>query len=62
MINKTAEDLIKEVIDLEIYSLSPKARGSKEELKKLLSENFIEYGVSGKIYRKLDIVIFLVPL
>lgn len=56
MINKTAEDLIKEVIDLEIYSLSPKVRGSKEELEKLLSEDFVEYGASGNIYNRLDII------
>ena len=56
MINKTADDLIKEVIDLEIYSLSPKVRSSKEELEKLFSEDFIEFGASGKVYTKLDVV------
>lgn len=56
MVSKTAEDLIKEVIDLEIYSLSPKVRGSKEALEKLFSEDFIEYGASGNVYTKSDVV------
>lgn len=56
MVNKTADDLIKEVIDLEIYSLSPKVRGSKDELEKLFSEDFIEYGASGNVYTKFDVV------
>lgn len=56
MVNKTADDLIKEVIGLEMYSLSPKVRESNEELEKLFSEDFIEYGASGKVYTKLDVV------
>ena len=56
MVNKTAEDLTKEVINLESYSLSPKVRKSKKELEKLFSEDFIEYGASGKVYTKLDVV------
>ncbi|MDR1025179.1 MAG: DUF4440 domain-containing protein [Treponema sp.] len=41
------EMLIKE---LEEKLLDPRVRGSREELEKLISPQFIEYGSSGRIY------------
>ncbi|MDR2135165.1 MAG: DUF4440 domain-containing protein [Treponema sp.] len=41
------DTLIKE---LEEKLLNPKVRGSRDELEKLISPHFIEYGSSGKIY------------
>jgi hypothetical protein len=40
--------------DLEEKLLSPKIRGDRKELERLISEDFIEYGSSGKIYNYLD--------
>jgi hypothetical protein len=38
---------------LEEKLLAPEIRGSREELEKLISPEFIEYGSSGKIYNYL---------
>jgi hypothetical protein len=49
--------LIKE---LEEKLLDPKVRGSREELEKLISPQFIEYGSSGKIYNYPGTLAYLV--
>lgn len=44
------------IIDLEKKLLDPTVRKTPEELKKLLSEDFVEFGSSGRVYNR-DIVI-----
>ena len=47
------EDLL---IKLELSLHSPNVRASKEELESLLSEDFLEIGASGEIYRREEII------
>jgi hypothetical protein len=50
---KDIEDIIKE---RELKLLDPKIRHNKDELEKLISKDFIEYGSSGSIYTYNDII------
>ncbi|MDR2952988.1 MAG: hypothetical protein LBU82_07075 [Treponema sp.] len=44
-------DINKEIIiDMELKLLDKNIRNNKNELKKYISKEFVEYGVSGKIY------------
>ena len=47
----------KEIIyNLELDLLKPEIRASRDKLNELLSDDFIEYGSSGLIYNKADIL------
>jgi hypothetical protein len=45
---------------LEEKLLAPDIRGSQEELEKLISPDFIEYGSSGKIFNHLAVITDLI--
>ena len=45
-------ELTQKFYDLETTLLKPEVRSSREELEKLLADDFIEFGSSGSIYRK----------
>jgi len=47
------------IIELESKLLEEKTRNDSNELKKIISKDFIEYGSSGKIYNYDDTVNFL---
>ena len=51
--NKEIEN---ELLFLEEKLLKPEVRKSAEEIKELLSDEFIEFGSSGKIYNKTDAI------
>lgn len=44
------------IYELEISLLTPKVRKSSTQLKKLIADEFIEYGASGLIYNKNDLL------
>lgn len=48
------DDLNKTFYELETSLLKPEVRSSREELDKLLADDFMEFGSSGNIYRKED--------
>lgn len=43
-----------EILKLEMQLLNPESRKSKAVLEKLLADDFIEYGSSGRIYNKIQ--------
>lgn len=45
-----------EILRLELQLLNPEVRKSNVALEKLLADDFIEYGSSGRIYHKADIL------
>jgi hypothetical protein len=47
---------IEEVISLEKLLLKPNARKDLKTLEKLIAEDFVEFGSSGKIYNKSDVI------
>jgi len=48
--------LHEQIYDLEDRLLQPEIRGSKEEISMLLADSFVEFGVSGHTYDKLQVV------
>ncbi len=50
------ENIKKEIYSLETKLLEPKVRMSKEDLDKLLAEDLKEFGSSGLVYSKKDIL------
>ncbi len=44
------------IYDLEMSLLNPSSRKSSDHLKKVISDEFIEYGSSGLIYNKNDLL------
>ena len=53
----TEEQRIKEhLISLEEKLLNPEVRKSVEEVSKLLADDFIEFGSSGNVYNKKDMI------
>lgn len=48
--------LHEQIYDLEDRLLQPEIRESREEISMLLADNFVEFGVSGHIYDKLQVV------
>ena len=44
--------LTQKFYDLEMTLLKPEVRSSREELDKLLADDFMEFGSSGSVYRK----------
>ena len=54
-----ATSLRKKLYEFELLLLNPEARHSVKELENLLAEEFIEFGSSGKIYNKSDILKWL---
>lgn len=48
--------LHEQIYDLEDRLLQPEIRGSREEISMLLADNFVEFGVSGHTYDKLQVV------
>ncbi len=52
-------DLKKIIFDLENCLLSFEVRKDEEKLDQLISDDFVEFGKSGKIYEKSDILKFL---
>jgi hypothetical protein len=44
------------VIELEKKLLDPKVRKSKRELEQLFSDDFLEFGKSGKVYDKKQVI------
>ncbi len=49
-------NLEKTIYELELSLLKPEVRSSTEALNKLITDDFIEYGSSGKKYTKKDIL------
>jgi hypothetical protein len=47
-------ELKQKFFDLETTLLQPEVRSSREELDKLLADDFMEFGSSGSVYRKSD--------
>lgn len=47
---------IEEVISLEKLLLKPIARKDLKTLERLIAEDFVEFGSSGKIYNKSDVI------
>lgn len=43
--------LMDEILNLETMLLTPKVRKSKEEIEKLLSDEFVEFCSTGRIYK-----------
>ena len=56
---KKSLDIKKHIFDLENALLAEEVRKSEDELNQLISDNFVEFGSSGKIYKKSDILKFL---
>lgn len=54
-----AGDIEKHIFDLENALLTEEVRKSEDKLNQLISDNFVEFGKSGKIYKKSDILKFL---
>lgn len=54
-----ATSLRKKLYEFELLLLNPETRHSVKELENLLAEEFIEFGSSGKIYNKSDILKWL---
>lgn len=52
-------NLKQKIYELELSLLNPSVRSSPKELNLLLAEEFIEFGSSGRIYTKNDILKFL---
>lgn len=46
------QDLHDHILSLEILLVQPEVRASKEELNRLLADDFIEFGTSGKKHDK----------
>ena len=44
------------IYELELSLLEPGTRHSQTELEKLIADDFIEFGSSGKVYYKLDLL------
>ncbi len=49
-------DVAQTLIDLEMELVSPSARASVDRINELLSEGFEEFGSSGKVITKADIL------
>ncbi len=47
-------ELTQKFYDLEITLLKPEVRSSREELDRLLADEFMEFGSSGSVYHKPD--------
>ncbi len=47
-------ELTQQFYNLETLLLKPEVRSSREELGKLLADDFVEFGSSGSVYRKSD--------
>ncbi|SDH98143.1 DUF4440 domain-containing protein [Desulfosporosinus hippei] len=48
--------LYQQIYNLEERLLQPEIRGSREEISVLLADDFVEFGVSGRIFDKLQVV------
>lgn len=48
--------LAKQIEDLEVELLQPEARRSAKRINELLADDFVEFGMFGKIYSKQDFV------
>ncbi len=48
------------VQNLETYLLKPEVRASRTKLNELLSDDFIEFGASGRVWNKKDIIASLI--
>ncbi len=53
------DELTKKIRALEERLLLPEVRRNAEELSELIADDFVEYGSSGKIYTKKDVLEFL---
>lgn len=49
-------NMYNQIRELELLLLDPSLRKSKQKLNELIDDEFIEIGVSGKIYNKQDIL------
>jgi len=45
-----------EILDLENRLLTPSVRGSAEALDRLIADQFVEFGSSGRLYTKRDVI------
>lgn len=45
-----------QLIELELHLLKPEVRASEQELDRILSDNFLEFGGSGKSFRKAEAI------
>jgi hypothetical protein len=52
--------MLDKIRDLENRLLTPAVRASAEELERLLSDEFVEFGSSGRVYTKSDTIEALV--
>ncbi|MBA2652256.1 MAG: DUF4440 domain-containing protein [Tatlockia sp.] len=53
---RQSEELLKLIQHLELSLLDPPIRQSKNALNKLIADDFVEFGKSGKIYNKQNIL------
>lgn len=53
---KMVSSLYEQIYDLEDRLLQPEIRGSREEISMLLADDFVEFGVSGRTFDKLQVV------
>lgn len=56
MIKTMDHQLAKHIEDLEVLLLKPEVRRSVEKISELLADDFVEFGMFGKIYSKQDFV------
>ena len=56
---KNTNSVFNIIFDLENALLTDEVRKSTDKLNQLISDNFVEFGSSGKIYKKSDILKFL---
>lgn len=49
-------NLENEIKELEVKLLLPEVRHSKKQLNKLLADEFLEFGKSGRVYTKSQII------
>ncbi|MBC2723404.1 DUF4440 domain-containing protein [Desulfosporosinus sp.] len=48
--------LYQQIYNIEDRLLQPEIRGSREEISVLLADDFVEFGVSGRIFDKMQVV------
>jgi len=54
--------LLDEIRELEAQLLTPTVRGSAEALDRVISEQFVEFGSSGRVYTKPDVIAHMLTM
>jgi hypothetical protein len=55
----STDEVVKLLCELEERLLQPSVRESPNVLANLLADDFVEFGSSGRVYNRLDIIVFL---